>query len=418
MITSVTASFKRRPKVRLAIRVANLVGRALRASGLRLGDLAEETILQAAQRQTGLDDFGDQRFRVPLRALLDSYENDANLTFVGRMVAQGMLIHLVANRLRIRNDLVRFPQILAGDIRRPLFVVGLPRTGTTLLYNLLAQDPNCRPLLFWETMQPSPPPDRQTRETDPRIKLAEQMVARLNRAVPSLRAIHEMNPRGPDECLGLLLNTFVTPFFRGNLPQYRRWLYAIDDKELIAAYREYRQQLLLLQCRYSAGHWVLKCPSHLFGLRALLTVLPDARVVQTHRDPAKAVPSLCSLSATLDGMSYATVDLADVGQRTVEIVRQLTLRGMQARESSNGSRIIDVHYEDVVSNPIGAVRRIYGHFGYPYDDAMEDRFKAYLAANPRHKHGVHHYSLEDFGLDRPSLASVFAEYCERFKIPV
>jgi len=408
--------FIQTPDVRRAIKIANWVGERLRGWNLARVILSEERILQAARRQTSLDDLGDERFRVPLCLLVDSYENDPELTTVGRLIARALLVHHVANRLRIHHDLNRHPEILAGEIRRPLFVVGLPRTGTTLLYNLLALDSSFRPLLFWESMSPSPPPDSETRHRDPRIAKAARTVAQLNRAVPTLRAIHEMNPRGPDECLGLLLNTFVNPFFRGRLPGYRAWLYSIGEDEVRAAYCEYRRQLLLLQWKCSAPHWLLKCPSHLFGLEALLAVLPDACVVQTHRDPIKAVPSLCSLTAALDGMSYKRVDMAEVGRRDVEIVEQLLDRGLNACDAADHSRFLHVRFRDLLDNPWTTVRQIYDHFGYRLPVDMKDRVDGYLAANPRYKHGQHRYRLEDFGLDRESLGGRFAAYCSRFQI--
>ena len=398
------------------MRFANMLGRGFGACGIRLGDLSEETILLQARRQTGLEDLGEERFRVPLRVLLGSYENDPRLTFLGRILAQKMMVHHVANRLKINHDLKQYPEILSGEIHQPLFVLGLPRTGTTLLYNLLAQNPDFRPLLFWESMFPSPPPDPEARDSDPRIRIAEQTVARLNRAVPKLSAIHEMDPRGPDECLGLLYNTFVTPFFRGRVADYRKWLYGVGDDELKAAYQEYRQQLLLLQWRCSGDHWVLKCPSHLFGLGALLRVFPDACVVQTHRDPVKAVPSLCSLSATLDGLSYQTVDMREVGERTVEIIDQLVNRSMKARESSNPGRVFDVYYRELVKHPVTTLKQIYAHFGYTYNVALEEKLKAYLEVNPQHKHGMHRYSVDDFGLEKETLRDRFSGYCDLFQI--
>jgi hypothetical protein len=396
--------------------MANLLGYGLTACGIRIVDLSEEEILQGARSQTGLEDLGNERFRVPLKALLDSYNDDTNLTTVGRWLARRMLIHIVANRLLIHRDLKCYPEILSGRIDRPLFVVGLPRTGTTLLYNLLAQDSASRPLLFWESVSPAPPPDPETRDCDPRIETAEKIVAGLNGTLPNLAAIHEMNPRGPDECLGLLFNTFVTPFFRGNLPRYREWLYSIPDHETRAAYQEYRQQLLLLQWRCSGNHWVLKCPSHLFGLGELLAVFPDACVVHTHRDPVKAVPSLCSLSAALDGVSYKTVDMEEVGQRTVGIIEQLVNRSMQAREEVDGGQVYDMHYKEFVKDPVAAVRGIYEHFGYNYSPAMEENVRAYLGSNPRHRHGVHRYSLDSYGLDEETLRDRFSGYCDRFVI--
>jgi len=415
MKTPPSASFVRRPQVRLLIRFANILGSRLREWGLRAGDLSEAAVLEAARRQTGLEDLGDPRFLVPLRALLASYDSDPELTFVGRLIAQGMMVHHVANRMWIHQALKSQPEALEAELSRPLFVVGLPRTGTTLLYNLLLQDTSLRPLHLWESMFPVPP-TKHPRRRDPRIRDASRTVARLNRAAPRLRAIHEMDPRGPDECLGLLLNTFVTPFFRGRLPQYRSWLYEIPPEETRAAYEEYRRQLLLLTQQGQNGHWVLKCPSHLFGLGALLETFPDARVVQMHRDPAKAVPSLCSLTAALDAISYRTIDHEEIGRRDVEIVDQLVTRGMHARQRDDDGRVYDLLYQDLVRDPLEAVRRVHAHFGHRTDDAFETRVEAHLAANPRHKHGAHRYRLEDFRLRREDLYSRFAEYCERFGI--
>jgi hypothetical protein len=408
--------FADRPRLRPAGRLVNRVGGWLRRLGFPVADLSEEELLRAARRRTGLDDFGDNHFRAPLRALADAYQTDPGLTFIGRAIARQILIHLLSNRLRVARDLRQYPDITAGPVRRPLFVVGFPRTGTTLLQNLLSQDLAARPLLFWESMAPSPPPEPATRDTDPRIRTAERVVERLYHAVPEMPTIHALNPRGPDECLGLLFNTFVTPFFRGKIPGYRAWLGAATDADVTASYQDYRRQLQLLQWRCPGGHWVLKCPSHLFGLGALLAVFPDAAVVQTHRDPAEAVASLCSLSAALDALSYETVDRQGVGRRTLAIVEQLLARGLKARQAGSAGRFFDLHYQDLLADPVGSVGRIHEHFGYDYTPAPEAKLQAYLAANRQHRHGVHRYRLEDFGLDRDDLRARFAGYCERFGV--
>jgi len=315
----------------LAIRFANLVGGGIEASGIRLVDLSEESILREARRRTKLQNWGNERFQVPLRAIIEGHENDSNLTFVGRFIARQMLIHMVSNRLRIHNDLEKHPEILNGEIRRPLFVTGLPRSGTTLLYNMLAQDPGGRPLLYWEAFSPSPPPCPQTYDCDPRIKVAERSIATLYRALPSLKLIHEINPRGPAEDLLLLINTFVTPSLQGELPKYRKWLDEVGDEVLIASYKEYREQLLLLQWKVSKDHWVLKSPSHLFGLKALLEVFPDACVVQTHRDPAEAISSLLSLAVTISSLSVKTIKQKMLKEIIVKMLEQQLQRSMDAR---------------------------------------------------------------------------------------
>jgi hypothetical protein len=402
-------------RVRFAVSFANLVAAMLQAGRVPVADLSEASVLDAARRRTGLEDWGDERFRIPLRKILESQAADASLTHVGRFLARQMLIQRVVNRLEIHRDLRLCPQILDERIRRPLFIVGLPRSGTTLLHNLLAQDPQARPLLFWEAWNPSPPPNPEEYVTDRRIRIAQRRVALLERLLPRLRAIHEIDPRGPAECVGLLTNTFVTPFFQGKLPKYREWLDAASDELVIHAYNEYRQQLQLLQWRVPASHWVLKAPSHLFGLSALLRVFPDACVVQMHRDPIKSLPSLCSLSATLGSLTFKSVDFKTLGAGHIALFELLLTRAMEARRD-DGGRVYDVQYQALVNDPAGTVRAIYDHFGYELNEEMGRNMTNYLARNPQHKHGKHHYSLADFDLDREALERRFGDYYRRFQI--
>jgi pimeloyl-ACP methyl ester carboxylesterase len=402
------------PSFRPRVRAANRVGGFLRRSGLPLAELSESSVVRAAEEKTGLSDWGDQRFRVPLQILLESYDAD-NLTFVGRVIARQMIINLLSNRLRVIDDHARDPAIAAGAVERPLFVVGLPRTGTTLLFNLLAQDPGARPLLYWETMQPSPPPD-PTRDDDPRIARAERVVGAMYSALPALRSIHDIQPRGPEECLGLLMNTIVTPFFVGPIPAYRDWLRSVDGDEMKRVYAEYQQQLQVLQLHDRRDHWVLKCPSHLFGLDALLATFPDAAVVQTHRDPVAAIPSMASLSAALDSLEYAVVDREEVGRRTVEKFELVMERSLRVRREAAGARFFDVAYNELVRDPASVVREIYGHFEYEYSETMAGAVRTYLAASRQHRHGVHRYSLEDFALERAALQERFAPYCDYFDV--
>ncbi len=402
------------PDLRLRGRAVNRIGGALRLARVPVASLDESSLLEAAERETGLDDWGDERFRVPLGLLADSYDRD-DLTFIGRLIARRMLVGLLANRLRVAADHARIPELAERPVRRPLFVVGLPRTGTTFLLNLLAQDPASRPLRYWESLQPSPPP-RPGDGDDPRIERAERLVWMMNSILPGLRAIHDIRPRGPEECLPLLMSTFVTPFFAGPIPRYRAWLASAGDAELDRVYAEYRRQLQVLQLHDARARWLLKCPSHLFGLEALLRAFPDAAVVQTHRDPVVAVPSMASLSATLDGLQYRTVDPEEVGARTVEKLGLLVGRALAAREDRADPRVLDVHYERLVREPAAVVADIYERFGLERSDEVDGRVRAHLASARQHGAGVHRYRLEDFGLDRPSLERRFAAYYDRFGV--
>ena len=397
------------------LRFVNWAGSTLRRGGVQLANLSEESILTAALRKTGLSDWGDESFRVPLRILLESFEREAELNFVGRYLLRQHCIRLLVNRLRIQDDLKRHPEILQVPIRRPLFIIGLPRTGTTLLHNLLSQDPSSRWLLLWELGSPSPPPDHQTRETDPRIKEAEKLVRIYNSLAPNFSTAHYLNPNGPEECNSLFEHEFVSVLFefRANVTSYVKWLEAQD---MVAPYRYYRQQLQLLTWRCPGDHWVLKAPAHLFSLDALMTVFPDACIIQTHRDPLKVLPSICSLSAMVRGIYSDQVDLKLVGDHWNNRLANGLERAMQVRESADPTRFYDVNYNALVQDPISTVRQIYEYFGYDFAPRMEENINRWITQNPQHKHGIHRYSLKQFGLDPMVVNHRFARYRERFNI--
>ncbi len=406
-----------RPHRPLFVRLYNLLVGCLEVCGIRPSQLTEASILEAARRQAKLSDFSDERFRDPLRRIIDACHQTGRLSPFGRLMARRRLIEIAVNRLKIDEDIRRHPEILDVQIHRPLLVTGLPRTGTTLLYNLLAQDPAGRPLLFWEATWPSPPPDRATRDTDPRIKQARSLVKMAYRLAPQLPSVHELQPNGPEECLSLTLHSFVSPAFSmlADVSSYEEWLRDLDFESKVAAYEYYRRQLQLLQWRCWADHWVLKSPVHLAGLDALLTAIPDACVVQAHRDPAKAVPSVCSLFAITRGMATDKLDLHALGARAVEICADLLDRATSARESFP-DRVFDVHYPDLVRDPIQTVHRIYERFGYERSDRMDAAMATWLADNGQNKHPAHRYDLAQFGLAPTTINEMFGPYCERFGV--
>ncbi|MGB5834015.1 MAG: sulfotransferase [Thiohalocapsa sp.] len=395
-------SLAQRPKVIFSIRVINRLGVLLDRFGATSGALTEAAVLKDARKLCNLDDFGPGRFRKPLQLLIGDYEQDPHLTYLGKLVARKMLARIVANRMQVHRDLQQHPEILSEKIDSPLFVVGLPRSGTTLMYNLLAQDPASRPLMFWETYAPS----RPAGNPDPRIKAAEGVIKGLYRAIPEIQQVHEFDAQGPDECTGLLLNTFATPYFRGRLPGYRAWLFNVGQDEIDQAYVEYRQQLQLIQTQGSAGRWILKSPSHLFGLASLLKTFPDAGVVYLHRNPARCVPSLCSLTNALDTISYRSIDKHEIGRRTLEIVKQLVKGARRAKDSEHGNRIYEVQYDDLIADPVRTVAGVYERFGVRVNPEFETRLTSYVTENPQHKHGVHSYSLEEFGLSEAKLQAL------------
>ncbi len=393
------------------------LGRA-QSWGLNYPDFSEHKLMAVARKKTGLNDFGDERFLEPLRLRLNYLKSNKRLSPLGRVVAWQVLLKPLLNRLRIQDLLKRHPEIREQRIERPLFVAAFPRTGTTLLSQLLALDPQARPLLFWEAMQPTPEEGLAEGEEDPRMARADSIIERLWRMLPALRKIHDIDPRGPEECAGLLANAYIMPIFEEDDVNYRQWIEGLSSEQICAAYEEYKVQLQILQWQRGGGHWVLKSPLHLNWLDALLTTFPDACVVQTHRDPKQVLPSICSLDAVMQQAACGKVDCVEVGRHLSSQLAASLQRGMQARQNHPRERVLDVQYADLLRDPVAVLRGIYAHFGYNYSDVMAEKIKDYLAANPQHKHGSHQYQLSDFGLSTEDLDRIFGDYCERFQIPL
>lgn len=404
------------PVERAPVRIYNSLGDSLRRLGLPIGELGEEAMCAAARKQTGLCDFGDEAFREPLRLLIRSLETEAGLHAFGRVRARQLIVNGLANRLRLQHDWKRWPAILDQDVRQPLFILGLPRTGTTLLFKLLASDPAHRWLAFWEAHTPSPPPERLTYARDPRRRRAARQLRTLDYLLPNLAAIHEFDADGPEECYPLLANSFagVQYSWGFNVPSYDRWLTTCDMEP---TYRYYRQQLQLLQWRCRGERWVLKSPVHLYYIAELLAVFPDARVVQLHRDPLKVLPSACSLRATLRGLVTNEVDKRALATSLAEGAARDIERCMEVRQRLGADNFFDLYYSDLVSDPMEAVRSIYRRFGHDLSPEAETSITDCLARNPQNKHGVHSYSLEQFYLDPDTERRRFANYCSTFAVP-
>ncbi len=399
----------------LSVRVFNAVARRLDHLGWDRNGMAEESILAAARRKTGLMEFRDESFRDPLRRLIRSFREDGRLHPFGRLMMRRRLVELTANRLRIDEALRRHPEILDEPIRRPLFVTGLPRTGTTLLHNLLSLDPAGRPLMTWEAFFPSPPPSATARRADPRIRRARALVNLLHWLAPRFPVVHPLDPEGPDECVSLTFNTFVSQAFpmMADLASYEEWLNELTTDRWIVAYQYYRIQLQLLQWQRSGEHWVLKSPMHLAALDALLAVFPDACVVQTHRDPLKAIPSLCSLAATVRSIATDDLNLPNIGPRIAKTWAAIVARATEVRDKT-ADRVLDVHYTDLTGDPIAAVHRIYDHFGYARSERMDTAMRAWLQSDAKKERKAHRYDLEQFGLSRSTIEQLFRGYCERY----
>lgn len=397
----------------------NLFGAGLRSMGLEWPSLDEVALLEAAVARSGTTDFGGEEFREGLRVLLDSLEREADLTTLGRISCRETLLRYLENRLRLTDYRKKHPEVAAQVIERPIFIVGLPRTGTTLLFNLLAQDPANRTPRSWEVEWPVPPPDPATYETDPRIRDAEKLFANLDRLIPSLPAIHEFGAELPQECVPINAHEMLSVQFNVTFraPSYQAWL---DQQDLTPSYRFHRKFLQHLQCRYRKDRWALKSPAHLPAIDALLQVYPDALIIHTHRDPAEVMPSLASLHYAFRCMTSDSVDPRRVGRDVMEIWSLYLSRAVTARRRHRdlSGQFFDAHFEDTLEDPVDLLRRAYEHFGLRFTEETAARMSAFLADNPRGSRGVHRYVREDFDLDLAEIRDRFSEYCEELGVPL
>ena len=379
-----------------------------------------ETLIGEARARTGLTDLGDDpHHREGLDRLLHSLEHEANLDRVGRWWAHTWVARLLDVRLQITRYVHDDPGVLDEPITRPIFVTGGPRTGTSILHALLARDPANRVPATWEFLRPVPPPEPATRDSDPRIALAEREIRFITSAVPAMDAIHEKSGRLPKECISAHALAFRSEDFTGQfaIPGYAAWLAECDMRP---AYEYHRLVLRVLQRRTPGEtRWVLKSPAHLLSLDALVDVYPDARVAVTHRDPLTVLASLSSLITTIHHAYGNASDIREVARTQSELWCSAYDRLTAFRDAGRVAEADwhDSAYADFMSDPIAVVRELYATFDLDLTDTAEHAMRAYLAARPQGRHGVHRYAFEDLGLDRDDVRSRLTDYQKRFRVP-
>ncbi len=389
--------------------------------------LDADTLIAQARRETGLFDFGTEPLYEPLRRLCDSLRSEVPLSAAGRTSAERRLLALVSTRLRLHDLWQRRPEILALPVPAPWFIVGLPRSGTTFLHRLLANDPGLRSAPLWEIMNPLPAGDIEAPQPqpDPRIALAEQALAALHRAAPELQAMHEMEAEAPDEELNLLALGFCSMGFEFSfaVPSYVQW-YAQQDHR--AGYRLFKKVLQTLQWLRGRPRspqaaapkpWLLKAPSHMEQLGPLLDVFPDATVIQTHRDAVTATVSLASLTHHGVRNYFDAPDAQRVGTAMSAAVERL-LRSIARDRAEGDMRFVDVQFAELMADPFGVVRRLYGAAGRELSAEAEQAMRRWQAEHRRGRHGAHSYAAQDFGIDPAERHAALAFYHRRFNVPL
>jgi len=369
---------------------------------------------EQAAGATGLADFGDPAYREGLQVLLESYDDTARFGELGRYSAWAMLVNCLRGRLYAIDGVKSNPECLDTGIENPLFIVGLPRTGTTILHRLLASMPGNQALECWLGSYPQPRPDRNSWPGNERYREVAQSLQMLNEINPELKKIHEMSAEGADECRMLLMQSFANVTFQANatVPAYTEWLYQADMRPV---YQLYVQTLKLIGVNDTGKRWVLKDPSHLWALDVLLETFPDATVIQTHRDPVKLIPSVCSLVLTARRMQEPEVTPEAVGVSEINQWERVLKRGMAVRER-HPDRFVDLHFDNFVTDPVAAVQGIYRRLGENLDEGAADGLRSWMKQHPQHQHGGHDYKPEDFGLDGAQIRERFTDYCNYFEV--
>jgi hypothetical protein len=392
----------------------NRVGNGLGASGSsrRLNDAA---LLEEASRLEGLSDFGDDSFRPGLRQLVSALAREARLTPAGRWITRKRLVGSLRNRLRAEKLFRDHPEILEQDIGAPVVITGMQRTGTTFLHRLLGADPDTRVLMAWEALNPAPYLPFERQGTDRRIRSARLSQRALAHMAPDFFAVHPVEALAPEEDVLLLDYSFLSTVPEATLrvPSFSRWL---EEQDVLPAYRYMKRLLQLLHWQKPGERWVLKSPHHLEYLDALFTVFPDARIVNTHRDPAVTQASFCSMIAHGRGVFSDFVDPEEIGREWLRKVGRLVTRALDSRRRWGEERFLDLYYRDLVRDPMGQIERVYEFTAIPLSVETRRRVERARAVNVRHKYGVHVYRLEDFGLTRQMVAEEFAEYRSRFHV--
>jgi hypothetical protein len=415
------------------------LGKGLGDDGRSLLSLEPNHLRHAAQECTGLSDFGDTWWEEPFRRLCASLDTEARLHLPGRLRTRGELQLILQNRLRLVDAWKRAPAIADETIRAPIIVTGLGRSGTTLLHELLALDPDNRPALLWELLHTVPASDGSAGGSPDMAKVCDDEITLMDEMVPAFTGMHENGGALPTECIFAFAHQFSSDIYTGlyNVGEYTIWRSGQDQTPI---YQWHRRMLQTLQWTARTGAWartrgapadqaaqvaqadatwVLKAPSHLSALPLVFSTYPDARVVITHRDPLRVVGSLADLMATLHYMHSDHVEHA-VLVEFMAMGLEFQMDGVTAERDRGAvpeDHISDVIYRDLVDNPMATIEGLYAGWDLPVTDEFRRRLAEYLDARHTNRAPRHDYSFSQTGLDLPTHRALVAPYQERFGVP-
>ena len=400
----------KRPPV---VRAINAVGSVMSKARLGFPRFTPDSIRRTAEKISGFNDYGSNSYVTGLATLCHSLENEAELNQMGRIVLHRQISNALAGRLTIVAWEKAFPQLAEAPIVAPLFVVGLPRTGTTILYETLAADPSLRAPMTWECRDFALAHEAAADpENDPRVKKIGRQMDQVDRLMPGFTAIHKFGPFIPTECIGLTLLDIASEQFGAMawMPSYREFLLNNDFR---SAYGWHKRGLRYLQATQPNKAWMLKSPIHTGYLDALIETYPDSRLIQTHRKPMQVIASVANLyRVSRGGWSDAEPDVAQRAAEDAAYYAEFIRRGtaFRAEHPEHADRFYDVAFENFITDPMKEIEAIHAHFERPLTEEAHAAMIDYLEKRPRDKYGKHVYDKSQFGFTKDAYASVFSDY--------
>lgn len=403
-----------RPRLLSAL---NALGRTMGKKADKMICLDPDILIKKAMKATGLTTIGNPEFKDRLRMQIDSIENEARLSFLGRIMAQQNLIRTLANRIRIEAAFEQHPEIHDIEIEDPVFIIGLQRTGTTKTQRLLSYDgDHFRSLASWEAATPAPLHPDSSKDVNKRKRIASMASKAVKYMAPDFFAIHPIDVNSPEEDCMLFDYDFwsTVPEATMRVPSFSAWLESQDHTE---AYRYYKEILKFLYWQDPHGRWVLKTPQHMEHFKELFTVFPNARVIHTYRDPAKVVPSFCSMVSHGYGIFSDEVDPVEIAGHWFDKAQLMVKRYLEIREKISPEHFIDISYYDLIKDPIKATSEVYDFLSLSFSDNDRERIIEWEKLNPQYKYGRHVYDAADFALSDELIRSNMADYMKQFNIP-
>ena len=397
------------------LRALNWLGARVESIGIDGPKLTSDAVIRAAQSLAGSKNLGGDSFREPLDRYLRAVREEADLNLFGRLAVKSMLVQSLRNRIELATWASEHPEVREQEIKEPWVIVGLPRTGTSLLSILLGLDPNARSLMHWEGSRLIPPATLATAAEDPRIAESAKELAQLLKLNPAIGAMHPFGATIAQECVALFMYDIRTLGVetQAHVPSYGNWLQGCD---MSPAYVQHKLALQVLQSAQPTERWVLKTPNHLWCLETLLETYPDSRIIWTHRDPGKVITSLASLTNALQRMFTNRRDHVATAEEWLTKSQYAIESGMAYDDDAKEGWCQHLRFEDLMKDPIAAVRSIYANYGESPSALHIRRMEAWMEQRGRHSEGRHVYDPADFGWTYDDLAKRFMVYSSRYGI--